>query len=235
MDKYLHKRLRRETPAETSPARRLPQPNSGPGKGRGGQLNHMTETPSSKVKEGPNLFYCCPTDDKGGPCHAPDCDGRSACMLQLKRTQKAKDGQEVKHQDHFRFRITCGFCGKRKHYEDECHIKRRKCEKLKKAEEERRKSAGKGGGAEGGGPNPAGSRGKGSPGGRRSSAPPSGGRGATNPTPKGEPSREKRSAPHTPSAGGVNKGSENAKKRRLNWHSKCLQATGVEVNFPEEG
>ena len=111
----------------------------------------MTEIPSSKGKRIRNLFYCRPTDDKSGPCHAPDCDGRSACMLQLKRTQKTKDGQEVKHQDHFRCTITCGFCGKRRHYEDECHIQRRKSEKLKKADEERHKNAGKGNKPEGGG------------------------------------------------------------------------------------
>ena len=87
----------------------------------------------------------------------------------------------------------------------------------------------------GGGPNPGGFKGKGNPGGQRSSAPPTGGRGAPNPTPKGEPSGEKRPAPSTPSAGGADKSSENAKKRRLNWHSKCLQAAGVEVKFPEEG
>ena len=108
MDKYLHKHLRRETPAEKSPEGRSPQPHSNLGKGRGGQLKHLTETPSSKGKRAPNLFYCRPTDDKGGPCQAPDCDGRSSGMLQLKRTQKTKDGQEVKHQDHFRCTITCG-------------------------------------------------------------------------------------------------------------------------------
>ena len=145
MDKYPRKHLRRETPAEKSPGGRSPQPHSNLGKGRGGQLKHMTETPPSKGKGAPNRFYCRPTDDKGGPCHAPDCDGRSACMLQLKRTQKTKDGQEVKHQDHFRCTMTCGYCGKRRHYEDECHIKRRESEKLQKAEEERRKNAGKGG------------------------------------------------------------------------------------------
>ena len=66
-------------------------------------------------------------------------------MLQLRPTQKTKDGQEVKHQDHFRCTITCGYCGKRRHYEDECHIKRRESEKLKKAEEERRKTLVRGG------------------------------------------------------------------------------------------
>ena len=39
----------------------------------------------------------------------------------------------------------------------------------------------------------------------------------------------------TPSAGGADNSSQNAKKRRLNWHSRCRQAAGVEVKFPEEG
>ena len=131
----------------------------------------MKETPPAKGKGAPDLFYCQPTDDKGGPCHAPDCDGRSSCMLQLRQTQKKKDGQEVKHQDHFRCTITCGYCGKRRHYEDECHIKRRESEKLKKAEEERRKNAGK----EGGGSTPGGTPGRGNPGGgQENSAPPTG-------------------------------------------------------------
>ena len=151
MDKYMRKHLRMETRAERCPGGRLPQPHSNPGKGRSGQLKHMTDAPPSKGKGAPNLFYCHPTDDKGGPCHAHDCDGRSACMLQLKRTQKIKDGQEVKHQEHFRCTITCRYCGKRRHDEDECHIKRRKSEKLKNAEEERRKNAGRGGRPEGGG------------------------------------------------------------------------------------
>ena len=150
MDKYLHKHVRRETSAEKAPGGRSPQPHSKPAKGRVGQLEHMTETPRSKGKGTPNLFYCRPTDDEGRPCHVPDCDGRSACMLRLKCTQKTKNGQEVKHQDLFCCTITCGYCGKRRHYEDECHIKRRESERLKKAEEERRKNAGKGGKPEGG-------------------------------------------------------------------------------------
>ena len=85
MDKYLRKHLRREARAEKPQGGRSPQPHSNPGKGKGGQLKHMKETPPSKGKEAPNLFYCQPTDDKGGPCHAPDCDGRSFCMLQLQR------------------------------------------------------------------------------------------------------------------------------------------------------
>ena len=81
----------------------------------------------------------------------PGCDGRSACILQLKRTQKTKYGQEVNHQDDLRCMILCGYCGKRRHYEDECHMKRRESEKLKKAEEERRKNAGVAGRPESGG------------------------------------------------------------------------------------
>ena len=120
MDKYLRKHLRRETPAERNPRGRSSQPHSNPGKGRGGQLKHMQETPPANGKGAPSLFYYRPTDDKGGPCHAPDCDGQSSCLLQLQRKQKPKDGQEVKHQDHFRCTITCGYCGKRRHYKDEC-------------------------------------------------------------------------------------------------------------------
>ena len=67
-----------------------------------------------------------------------------------------------------------------------------------------------------------------------SSAPPTCGRGAPNPTPKGEQSGEKRPFLSTPSASGADRGRENAQKRHLNWHSKCLQAPGVEVKFPEE-
>ena len=228
MDKYLRKHLQGEAPAERPQGGRSPQPDSHPGKGKGGELKHMKETLPAKGKGAPNLFYCKPTDDKGGPCHAPDCDGRSSCMLQLRRTQKTKDGQEVKHQDYFRCTITCGYCGKRRHYEDECHIKRRESEKLKKAEEERRRNTGKGGG----GSTPRGTPGGGNPGGGQgNSAPPTGGK--PGPTPKGEQPGGKRTVPSAPSAGGADKGNENAKKRRLKWHSKCLQAAGFEVKFPE--
>ena len=54
-------------------------------------------------------------------------------------------------------------------------------------------------------------------------------------TPHRWKTREKRTVPSTPSADGADKGNENAKKRRLNWHSKCLQAAGFEVKMPEGG
>ena len=45
MDKYLRQHLRRETPGEKNPEERSPHPHSNPGKGRDGQLKHMTQTP----------------------------------------------------------------------------------------------------------------------------------------------------------------------------------------------
>ena len=186
MDRYLRKHLQREILAEKGPGDRSPQPHSNPAEGCCGQLNHMTETRPSKGKGAPNVSYCRPMDDNGGPCHAPDCHGQSACMLQLQRKQKTKDGPEVKDQYHFRCTIKCEYCGKRRHYKDECHIKRGESEKLKKAEEEPRTNASKGK-PEGGGQKPEEFPCKGNAaGGRRTSAPAICGRGAPNPTPKGE-------------------------------------------------
>ena len=88
----------------------------------------------------PLLFYCKPVNDKGGPCHASHCDHGSSCMLQMKPQQHTKDGKPVTHQDHFRCTITCGYCGKRRHYEDECHIKKRESDKLKRQEAEHQKT-----------------------------------------------------------------------------------------------
>ena len=96
--------------------------NQGGGKGRG-NLCAMNEVKHDAGT--PPLFYCKPVNDKGGPCHAPDCDHRSSCMLQMKRQQHFKDGKTVTHQDHFRCTITCGYCGERHHYQDECHRKKR--------------------------------------------------------------------------------------------------------------
>ena len=53
--------------------------------------------------------------------------------------------------------------------------------------------------------------------------------------PKGEEDAEKRAAPpSTPNGGGAEKG-KNTENRKLNLHSKCLQAAGMEVKFPEAG
>ena len=95
-------------------------PSKNRGKGEG-NLRVMNEV---KPHRGvPRVFYCKPVNDKGGPCHAADSDHRSGCVLQLKRLQHTKDGKTVNHQDQLRCTITCGFCGKCRHYEDECNIK----------------------------------------------------------------------------------------------------------------
>ena len=88
----------------------------------------------------PPFFFCKPVIDKGGPCHVPDCDLSGGCMLQMKRQQHTKDGKTVTHQEHIRNTIICGYCGKRRHYEDECHIKKRESDKNKRQEAERQKT-----------------------------------------------------------------------------------------------
>ena len=148
-------------------------------------------------------------------------------MLQIKRQQHTKDGKTVTHQDHVRCTITCGYCGKRRHYEDECHIKKREDDKLKRQEAERQKSktptrtplngdkggkgAGKGGG-KGGTPNPQ----------RRSSAP-----DTTPPPAEGDP-KKRPQGDNAPPEG------KNYKERRLAWMAKSLMAAGVDVKFPAE-
>ena len=203
--------------------------NQGGGKGRG-NLRAMNEVPTDAGT--PPLFYCRPVNDKGGPCHASDCDLRSGCMLQMKRQQHTKDGKTVTHQDHFRCTITCGYCGKRRHYEDECHIKKRESDKLKRQEAERQKTPtparnppngdkGKGGGKGGGKtgpPNPQ----------RRSSAP------VATPTPAATPAPAAGLPQKRPQGDNATPEGNNSKKRRLAWMAKSLMAAGVEVKFPDE-
>ena len=204
--------------------------NQGGGKGRG-NLRAMNEV---KPDAGtPPLFYCKPVNDKGGPCHASDCDLRSGCMLQMKRQQHTKDGKTVTHQDHFRCTITCGYCGKRRHYEDECHIKKRESDKLKRQEAERQKTqtparnppngdkGGKGGGKGGGKngpPNPQ----------RRSSAP------VATPTPAATPAPAAGDPKKRPQGENATPEGNNSKNRRLARMAKSLIAAGGDVKFPVE-
>ena len=198
--------------------------NKGGGKG-GGSLHAMSEVKRETVA--PPFFYCKPVNDKGGPYHAPNCDHRSGCVLQLKKQQHTKDGKIVTHQDHFRCTITCGYCGKCRHYEDECHIKKRESDKHKRQEAERQKAqtptrtlqnadkGGRGGGkggCKGGTPNLQ----------RRSSAP------ATSPSPAAADPKKR-----TPGDNARPEGS-NSKRRRLAWMTKSLMAAGVDVKFPAE-
>ena len=145
----------------------------------------------------------------------------------MKRQQHCKDGKTVTHQDHFRCTFSCGYCGKRRHYEDECHIEKRESDKLRRQEAERQKNqtptrtpqngdkGGKGRGKEAGKagpPNPQ----------RRSSAP-----AATPPPAEGDPKKR-------PQGDNASPERKNCKRRLLPWMAESLMAAGVEVKFPAE-
>ena len=77
-----------------------------------------------------DLFWCDATDEQGLLLHTPDCDQRDCFVVQGKK-QETNTGGKAKLPDHYRCTITCAFCGKRKHYEDECYQKQRLSAKLK--------------------------------------------------------------------------------------------------------
>ena len=76
-----------------------------------------------------DLFCCDARDEQGRLLHAADYDQRDCFVVQGKR-QETSTGGEAKLPDHYRCTITCAFCGKRKHYEDECYHKQRSSAKL---------------------------------------------------------------------------------------------------------
>ena len=145
----------------------------------------------------------------------------------MRRQQHTKDGKPLTHQDHFRCTITCGYCGKRRHYEDECHMTKRKSDKLNRQGAEGQKTqtptrnppngdkGGKGAGKGGGKGGPTNSQ-------RRSSAP-----AATPPPAAGDPKKR-------PQGDNASPEGNNSKKRRLAWMTKSLMAAGVVVKFPDE-
>ena len=96
------------------------------------------------VKE---LFWCDARHEHGHLQHAPDCEQRDCFVVQGKR-QETNTGAKPKIPDHYRCTITCAFCGKRKHYEDECYHKQRLSTTLKG--EDPGKGPGKGGGKDNG-------------------------------------------------------------------------------------
>ena len=63
------------------------------------------------------------------------------CFVVKGKKQETNTGGKAKLPDHYRCTITCAFCGKRKHYEDECYHKQRLSAKLKT-----KIASGKGGG-----------------------------------------------------------------------------------------
>ena len=115
------------------------------GKGYQGPTPGQVTTPKharimDNVKE---LFWCDARDEHGHLQHAPDCEQRDCFVVQGKK-QETNTGTKAKMPNHYRCTITCAFCGKRKHYEDECYHKQRLSAKLK--DEDPGKGSGKGGG-----------------------------------------------------------------------------------------
>ena len=62
--------------------------------------------------------------------HARDCNQHQCVVVQGKK-QETNTGRKAKMPDHYRCTITCFFCGKRKHYKDECYHNQRLSAKLK--------------------------------------------------------------------------------------------------------
>ena len=89
------------------------------------------------------LFWCDARDEQGHLQHAADCEQRDCFVVQGKQQEK-NTGAKAKLPDHYSCTINCAFCGKRKHYEDECYHKQRLSAKLKG--EDPGKGSGKGGG-----------------------------------------------------------------------------------------
>ena len=128
---------------------------------------------------------------------------------------------------------TCGICGKRRHYEDECHIKKRESDKLKRQEAERQKTqtptrnppngdkSGKGGG-EGDGKN-------GPPNLQRPSSAP-----VATPTPAATPAPAAGYPKKRPQGDNATPEGNNSKKGCLAWMARSLIAAGVDVKFPDE-
>ena len=88
------------------------------------------------------LCWCDARDEQGCLLQAPDWDQRDCFVLQGKK-QETNTGGNAKLPDHYRCTITGAFCGKRKHYEDECYHKQRLSAKLK-TENASGKSSGRG-------------------------------------------------------------------------------------------
>ena len=71
-----------------------------------------------------DLFWGDARDEQDCLLHVPDCDQRNCFVVQGKK-QETNIGSKAKMPDPYRCTITCAFCGKRKHYEDECYHQQR--------------------------------------------------------------------------------------------------------------
>ena len=89
-----------------------------------------------------DLLWCDARDEQISLLHSPYCDQRDCFVVQGKK-QETNTGGKAKMPDHYRCTITCAFCGKRRHYEDECYHKQRLSAKLR-TENASGKGSGKG-------------------------------------------------------------------------------------------
>ena len=115
------------------------------GKGYRGSRPWQGTTPKhARIMDNVKELFCCDARaEQGHLQHASDCEQRDCFVVQEKQ-QETNAGAKCKMPDHYRCTITCAFCGKRKHYEDECYHKQRLSAKLKG--EDPGKGSGKGGG-----------------------------------------------------------------------------------------
>ena len=77
-----------------------------------------------------DLLWCDTRDEQGSLLHTPECEQHDCFVVQGKK-QETNTGGKAKLPDHYGCTITCAFCGKRKHYWDECYHKQRLSAKLK--------------------------------------------------------------------------------------------------------
>ena len=102
------------------------------GKGyQGSRPGQGTDPKQARIMENvKELFWCDTREEQGHLQHAPDREQRDCFIVQGKQQEK-NTGAKANLPDHYRCTITCAFCGKRKHYKDECYHKQRLSGKLK--------------------------------------------------------------------------------------------------------
>ena len=83
-------------------------------------------------------------------CFEPLTATSGVVLVGQAKKQETNTGGKAKMPDHYRCTITCAFCGKRKHYEEECYHKQRLSAKLK-TENGSGKGSGKGNADQGSG------------------------------------------------------------------------------------
>ena len=77
-----------------------------------------------------DLFWCDARDEQGRLLHARDCDQHQCFVVQAKKQETNSVGK-AKMPHRYRCTLTCPFCGKGNHHEDECYHKQRLSAKLK--------------------------------------------------------------------------------------------------------